>query len=152
MYQGPLDRLRYGHWTMVSNQERLYRPGDILQVQRPELFELQTEPTMNVVADRPGDTDTTRWTLRLKPRDHIHCVTVQISAIGNRIAEIDADTEPDRPIWWLIAVMEWNLLLQLDTAAHCAVDAVEHNEQRVTARLNDPSAVFLDGRVNQILA
>jgi hypothetical protein len=137
---------------MVSDQKRLDWPSDILQVQRAELLELQTEPTMHVVADRSRDTDATGRALRLKPCDHIHRVAVQISAISNRIAEIDADAEPDRPIWELVVVVARHLLLHLETAAHCAVNAVEHNEQGVTAGLDDPPAMLRDSWVDYISA
>ena len=77
---------------------------------------------------------------------------MQISPIGNRVANVDPDAEADSPIRWLISVMDRNLLLHLDGTAHRPVDAVEHDEQEVAAGLDDPATVLLDRRVDQLAA
>jgi len=44
------------------------------------------------------------------------------------------------------------LLLHLDRAEHCPVDAIEHDQQRVTSGLNEPSAMLVDRWVDQTVA
>ena len=130
--------------------ERLDRPGDVLQIERAKLLERQIEPVMHMVAHRPRDADATRRTFGLEPRRHIHRVAMQISSIGNRVANVDPDAKADGSIGRLVAVMDRNLLLHLHGAAHRSVDAVEHDEQRVAAGLDDPAAMLLDRRVDQV--
>ena len=50
---------------------------------------------------------------------------MQISAVGNRVANIDADTKSDRLIWMLVGIKGRNLLLHLHRTAHRSVDAIE---------------------------
>ena len=107
---------------------------------------------MHMIAHRSRDADAARRTFGLKPRRHIHRVAVEVSAIGNRVAKVDADAEADGSIRRLIAIMDRNLLLHLHRTAHRSIDAVEHDEQRVAAGLNDPAAMLLDRRVDQVAA
>ena len=46
--------------------------------------------------------------------------------------------------------MGWYLLLHLEGTTHGTVDAVEHDEQRVAAGLNDRATMLLDRRVDEI--
>ena len=98
------------------------------------------------------DTDAARWTLGLKPRRYIHDITVDISAIWNHIANIDADAEADGSISGLVTIVSGYLLLHLHGTAHCSVDAVEHNEQGVAPGVDDPAAILLDRWVDQVSA
>ena len=47
----------------------------------------------------------------LESRRHIHRITMQVSSIGNRIANVDSDAEADGSVEWLIAVVDRYLLL-----------------------------------------
>ena len=105
---------------------------------------------MHMIAHRSGDTDTTGRTFGLKPRCHIHCVAVKVSAIGDRVANVDPDAEPDGSFRGLVAVMDRNLLLHLHSATHRPIDAIKHDEQRVAAGLDDPAAMLIDRRVYQV--
>ena len=120
----------------------LNRTGDVLQIERPKLLEGEIEPVLHMVAHCSRDADATRRTFGLKPCRHIHRVAVEVSAIGNRVAEVDPDAEADGPIRRLIAIMDRNLLLHLHGTAHRPVDAVEHDEQGIAAGLDDPAAML----------
>ena len=48
--------------------------------------------------------------------------------------------------------MDRNLLLHLHGAAHRSVDAIEHDEQRIAAGLDDPAAMLVDCWVDQVAA
>ena len=45
-----------------------------------------------------------------------------------------------------------HLLLHLHGTAHRSIDAIEHHEQRIAARVDDPAAMLGDRRVDQTLA
>ena len=107
---------------------------------------------MHMVAHRSSDTDTARGTFGLDSGRHIHCVAVQVCSIGNGVADIDPDTKANGSIWRLISVENWHLLLHLDGTAHGTVDAVEHDEQRIAPSLDDPAAVLVNRRVDEVAA
>jgi len=72
-----------------------------------------------MIADRPGDADTTRWTFGLKSGRYIHAVAMQVRPIGNHITDVDPDTKANSPIRGLIVIVIRHMLLDIDRAAHC---------------------------------
>jgi hypothetical protein len=44
----------------------------------------------------------------------------------------------------LVAIVDWNLLLNFDGAPYGPIYAVERDQQRVTTSLDDPAAILLD--------
>jgi hypothetical protein len=103
---------------------------------------------MHVIAHGPGDADATRRTLGLEPCHDIHCIPVQIGPIWNGVANVEAHTEADSSILWVITIMGQNLLLNLHRAAHGSVNAVEHDEQGVAPGLDDSATVLLYRRID----
>ncbi len=81
-----------------------------------------------MIADRSRYADAARRTFGLEPRRHIHNVTVEISAIGYRVAKVDPDAETHGAVRWMVAVMYRNLLLNPYGTAHRAINAIEHDE------------------------
>ena len=71
---------------------------------------------------------------------------------GDHVANIDADAEANGAIGRLVAIMDGHLLLHLHRTAHRSVNAVEHDEQRITAGVDDPAAMLLDRWVDQVAA
>ena len=82
-----------------------------------------------MIPNRSRDADATGRTFGLNSCRHIHCVTVQISSVGNCVADVDFDTEADSSIRWLVAIVYRDLLLHLHGTAHRPVNAVENDEQ-----------------------
>jgi len=64
--------------------------------------------------------------------------------------DTDADAEAHGKVRRLIAVVDRNLLLNLHSATHCAVDAIKDDQERITAGPHDPAAVLLDGWINHL--
>ena len=140
MQQGPLNRLR--NCRARPSHKRLNRPGNVLQVERATLLKCEVQPSVYMIADGARDTDATRRAFGLEPRSDIHRVPVQISPVSDCIANVDADTEADGPIKGLVAVVDGNLLLHLHRTTHGPVYAIEHNQQGIAARLDDPTVMF----------
>jgi len=88
-------------------------------------------------------------TLGLEPCRHIHDVAMDVSSVWNYISEVDAEAKADQPIGGLIAIVCGNLLLYVHGAAHRSFNAIEHHEQRIAPGVDNPTAMFVDGRVNQ---
>src|ERR1700693_3979680 len=105
---------------------------------------------MHMVPHLPRNTDAARWALSLKPCRHVHDITVNITAIWNHIADIDADAEADGSIRGLIPVMDRDFLLHLHGTAHRSVYAVEHDEQGIAPSLDDPAAMLADCRIDHL--
>ncbi len=105
-----------------------------------------------MVAHRSRDADAAGRTLSLKSFCYIHHLAMQIGAIGNRIADIDADAKADGAVGGLVTIIGGYLLLHLNGTAHRAIDAVEHDEEGVASGLNDPAAMLVDRRVDQSAA
>ena len=78
----------------------------------------------------------------LEPCHHIHCVAVSVAS--QRLTP-----EADCPVSGLVAFEDRHLLLHLYGAAYRTVDAVEHDSREIATGLDDPSAVFLDRRIDQ---
>ena len=96
----------------------------------------------HMVAHRSRDADAAGWAFGLEPCNYIHRVPMQIGPICNRVADVDPNTETDSQFRRVILVMDRNPLLHLHGAANRSVDAIEHDEQRITARLDDPATVL----------
>jgi hypothetical protein len=77
---------------------------------------------------------------------------VKVSAVGDRVANVDADTELDTAVGLLIGSIRWQLLLDLHGATHRAVDAVEHHKQRIACGIDDPATMLGDGWIDQVAA
>ena len=57
---------------------------------------------MHMITDGSRNADAARRTLGLKSRCYIHCIAVEVRAIGNRIAKVDPYAEADGPVGWMI--------------------------------------------------
>ena len=145
----PLDRFRR-RGDIEPQHKRLNRPGDVLQIERAKFLEGEIEPVAHMIAHRSRDADAARRTLGLESCRHIHHIAVDVSAIGNHIAHVDADAEADGPIRRLVAIVDGHLLLHLHGTAHRSINAIEHDEQRIAPRVDDPAAMLLDRRVDQV--
>jgi hypothetical protein len=88
----------------------------------------------------------------LEPRCHVHNIAVQVGAIRNGIARIDADAEPNTAVERSIAIVSGNLLLYFYGAAHCPIDTVEHHKKHIARRVDDPSAMLGDRRLDDFAA
>jgi hypothetical protein len=107
---------------------------------------------MHVIANGSRHANAPWRAFTLKPRCNIHSVTVQVRPVCDGIPDVDPDTEPDRPIWWLIAAVDWNSLLNPHGEAHCAVDTVENDEKRISPRLHDFTTVLLERWIDHLSA
>ena len=104
---------------------------------------------MHVVAHCTRDTNAARRTFSLEPDRDIHAVAVDVGTLSYDIADVDANAEPDGPVQRLIAIEQGDLLLNGNSRAYCAVDAVEYDQQRVAASLGNSATMFADGRIYQ---
>jgi hypothetical protein len=107
---------------------------------------------MDMFAHGSRDADATGGAFSLESRCDIHGIAMQVSAIMDCVAKVDPYAEADCPVRRLVGIMDRNLLLYLHGTPNCSVDAVEDDQQRVAARLDDPAAMLINRGVDQALA
>jgi hypothetical protein len=123
--------------------------GDVLQFDWAKGVKRNIGSVADMIAHRLRDADATRRTRSMKPGGHIHDGTIDVSAIRNYIADVDPYAKADGPIGRVPAIIGWYLLLHRHGGAtDRAVDAIEHDEEGVASRTNDPTAIFVDCRVD----
>jgi hypothetical protein len=81
-----------------------------------------------MIANWSRNADAARRTLGLKPNRHVHPVAVQVSAIRNRVADVDPNAEANGVIRWYVTVVGWNVPLHPNGALHGTIDTIEHDE------------------------
>jgi hypothetical protein len=126
--------------------------SNILEGERAEFLKREVEAAVRMVSDDARDTYSAWRALSLKPGRYIHAVAMQVRTISNNIADVYANAKPDGPFGGLIAIIAGHLLLDTDRAAHCPIDAIEHDEQGVTTGLNNPPAMLVDSWADQSAA
>jgi hypothetical protein len=139
----------FGTGWAESQYKGRHGAGDVLQFEWAERLKRDVELVADVIADRLRDADAGRRTLSLEPRCHIHDVAVDVSSIGDHIADVDADANADGPIRGLVAIIGGDLLLHLRGTAYRTVNAVEHDEEGGTSRINNLAAMLVDRRIDQ---
>src|SRR3954453_10870256 len=72
-----------------------YRPGDVLDVLLSQILERIPQLIADLIPHYARDTDAPRLCQSLQSRGDIDAVTVDIVAVGDHIAEIDADAKGD---------------------------------------------------------
>jgi hypothetical protein len=131
--------------------EGLDRVGDVLQLERTKLFEFEVKPPAHVVADRSRNANATWRTFDLKSCRHIDHATMKIGSIRNCVSYVDTETEKNCPVGRWAIVIGCDLLLDPYSAAHRSIDAVEDEEDGITASVHDSSVMFGSSRIYQTL-
>src|SRR6516162_5059367 len=103
---------------------------------------------MNMISHRSRHADSAGRALGLEAGRNVYRLSVQVCTVRNRIADVDADAKPNGSISGLVAIVDRDLFLDLNGTAHRPVDAVKHYQQRISACLNDPATVLVDGWVD----
>ena len=137
---------------LEPHHKRLNRAGNVLQVERPNLLESEIEPPMHMVAHRSRDADAARRTFSLNSCRNIHRVSVQISPVCNRVADVDPDAEADGAIGWLVAIMVGTCCCTF-TAQRTAPSMLSNTmSSEIATGLDDPAAMLLDRRIDHVAA
>jgi hypothetical protein len=85
-------------------------------------------------------------------RRHVDTIAVDIVAVADDVADVDADTEFDAPVSWHFDIAIGHGALNIDGAADGVDHADELHEHPVSGRLDDAATVLGDLGVDQFLA
>jgi hypothetical protein len=85
----------------------------------------------------------------LQPGCDVDPVAVQITAVGDRVADFDTNAEPDASLGRLLTVIGRHETLSPLRTSHGSIDAVEYDQERVASGLDDPPTMFFYRRFDQ---
>jgi hypothetical protein len=102
-----------------------------------------------MVADRARDADPARRCHCLQPRRDVDALAVNVIAIGDHVAEIDADAKSEAPLLGEVQIAVGHPALNFAGAAHRIDDAGEFRQHAVAGGLDDPAMMLADLRIDQ---
>ena len=132
--------------------EGLNGPFDVLEREAAEVVERGLEPARHRFVDRPRNHDAARRRFALQPRRNVHAVAVEIVAIDDQVAEVQADAEHKGGVRRLVAVGVGHGLLELDRGAQGIHGASELDQRAVAGQLDQPAAITRQRRLEALLA
>src|SRR5208283_4784077 len=86
----------------------------------------------------------------LDPRGDVDAVTIDVVALDDHVAEIDADAQLDAVVCRDIRVPVGHRLLHRDRAAHRIDDAGKFHQQAVAGGLDDAAMMLGDFRIDEL--
>jgi hypothetical protein len=129
----------------------VYRPGNVLDLLLALVFKGEVELVAYLVAHHPADADAAGLGKRLQPRGDIDAVAVDVALVDDDVADIDAHAKLDTP-GGRASIAPGHVTLDIDGAAYRINDAGEFDQHPIAGGLDDPAAVFLDLRIDQLAA
>ena len=126
-----------------------YRPLDVLQRARANILEAGLDLAADVLVHPRRDANTAGIGQPFQPRRDIDAVAIDVVAVDDDIADIDADAEIDAAAGRNARIPVGHALLPFDRAAHRVDDAGEFDQQTVAGRLDDAAAMLGDLGVAQ---
>src|SRR6266700_3930639 len=128
------------------------RARDVLDALLALILERVRQPVTDVVAHRPGNTDAAGLSERFQARRDIDAIAKDVAALGDDVAEIDADAKPDLPLVGHLRLAVDHPALHLGGAAHRIYDAREFHQQAVAGSLDDAALMLLDLGIDELPA
>ena len=115
-------------------------------------LEDEVELAADVVVDRPRDQDAARLGKLLQARGDVDAVAVDVLAVDDHVAEVDADAELEPVLGRQGGVALAQGLLDVDSAGQRLDDAREVGQHAVTRRADDAAVVLGDEPVDDLAA
>ena len=125
---------------------------------RSMFFRRGSPRSSNVAFSRPVDRfvhgardhDPTRRRFRLQPRGDVHAIAVEIVAVDDQVAEVQADAEHDGGVLGLIPIGFGHRLLELDGGAKRIDGAGELDQRAVARQLDQPATMAREDRLQPL--
>jgi hypothetical protein len=113
------------------------RARDVLEPSLAEILEPIGQLVLHVIADGARDQDAARLCKRLEPGRDVDAVAVDVLALDDDVAEIDADAQRDALFLGQPALALGDAPLHFDRALHRLDHAREFHERAVAHQLDD---------------
>ena len=130
----------------------MHRLGDVLDGLLALVEEFEFELVADLIAHHRRAGDAARPRQPLQPRRHVDAIAIEIVAIDDDVAEIDADAELDVPVLGNPGVALRHAALNFDRAARRIEHAAELDQEAVAHHLEDAPAMLGDGRIEELAA
>jgi len=101
-----------------------------------------------MVADGARDTDAARCGQPLQPHRDVDAVAVNVAAIGDHVAEIDADAKSQAALLGEIQIAVGHRALNFARTAHRIDHAGEFRQHPIAGGLDDPAVMLADLRID----
>src|SRR6516162_3022924 len=124
----------------------MHWPRDVLELLLAHVIECDIELVSHLVVHHSTDADAARLVDRFKARRDVDPVSIDVAAVPDDVAEVDAHAELNAAFGRHIGVALGHPLLHFDRAAYRVDDAGELDQQAVAGGLDDATAVPLDHR------
>ena len=127
------------------------RPVDVLDRDLAAVGEGDVDAVADALVDDRGDADAAGLGERLQPRGDVDAVAVDVVAVDDDVAEIDADAEHDLG-WRALRPAHGLRALDGERAFDGVDDAAELDQRAVADQLDDTALVGGDRRIEDRLA
>src|SRR5713226_5030447 len=150
--QGPLRRLGRcvgGSPALQHYPQHPHRLGDVLDRLLAEVLVAQRELVPELIVGGARDADATRVGQTLEARSDIYAVAVDLLAVDDHVARIDADAEFHPPLGGKTRVLSLERGLNVDRALDRIHDAGKLGQYAIAGGIDEASAMLLDQRIDE---
>jgi hypothetical protein len=127
-------------------------PCDVLDLLLAQILKDKGQPVADLVVNRIGDEHPAGIGQGFDPRRDVDAVAIEVVALDDHVAEIDADAQLDAAVRRDADVPLGHRLLDFDRAAHRIDDAGKLDQQTVAGGLDDTTVMLGDFRIEQLAA
>ncbi|MFO0997764.1 MAG: hypothetical protein U1F33_13870 [Alphaproteobacteria bacterium] len=131
---------------------RLDGPGDVLHFALAHILEGKSQLVAHLVPYDAAHPDAARLSERFETSRDIDAITVNVAALDDHVADVDADAELDALTLRDICVPRGHPSLDLNGAGDGIDDARELDECAIAHQLDDPPAARCDRGVDEVPA
>src|SRR5262245_13652553 len=114
-------------------------------------LEAQRHLLLHMFHDRSRNADATGLSQLLQPRRHVHRIAMAVLSFNDHVADMYPDANVDAPVSGQPDVALRHLALKDRRALDSIDDAAELGQEPVPHQLENPTAVFGDLRLEQLL-
>jgi hypothetical protein len=118
------------------------RLRDVLDLLRAQVLEIDCDLGLDLVVDIACDADAAGLGYCLQPGGDINPVSVDVVALDDYVADVDAHAVSDAMVFWDISVAQAHGSLHIDGEAHGIHDTAELHQRAVAHELDDPPVVL----------
>ena len=126
------------------------RPGDVLELPLAQILEDQIQLVAHLIAHDFAYADPTGFGQAFEPCRDVDAIAINIVAVYDNVAEVDADAELDAMVRRHIHIAVLYRALDLDRALDGFDHAREFDQEAIASCLDDTALVLGDLRVDEL--
>ena len=135
-----------------GNAVHAERSGNVLDLPLSQVREIQVDFAFDVIENSAGNAYAAGLGQPLETRGDVHAVAIDVVALDDDVAEVDADAQLNAPVFGHIGVAFAHRRLDVDRATDRVDDARELGQRTVAHELDDAPPVLADGRVDGLVS